>query len=128
MLSVSPVVKIFLYGQAADLRRGYDGLASIVQESMEQDPLSGSLFVFVNKRANRIKLLYWNETGYAIWMKRLEVGTFELPRAGESEPPRVKITPSRAMPFEPWISTRSRRGMCSPCRAVSAAASRSHRC
>jgi transposase len=95
MLSVSPVVKIFLYGQAADLRRGYDGLASIVQEAMEEDPLSGSLFVFVNKRANRIKLLYWDETGYAIWMKRLEVGTFELPRAGESESARVKITPSQ---------------------------------
>ena len=84
MLSVSPVVKIFLYGQAADLRRGYDGLASIVQESMEQDPLAGSLFVFVNKRANRFKMLYWDETGYAIWMKRLEVGTFEIPRVGDA--------------------------------------------
>ena len=95
MLSVSPVVKIFLYGQAADLRRGYDGLAAIVQEAMEEDPLSGSLFVFVNKRANRIKLLYWNETGYAIWMKRLEVGTFEVPRVGDDESPTVTITPSQ---------------------------------
>jgi transposase len=95
MLSVSPVVKIFLYGQAADLRRGYDGLASIVQEAMDEDPLSGSLFVFVNKRANRIKMLYWNETGYAIWMKRLEVGTFEIPKVGNDESPSVKITPSQ---------------------------------
>jgi transposase len=93
MLSVSPVVKIFLYGQAADLRRGYDGLASIVQDAMDEDPLSGSLFVFVNKRANRIKMLYWDETGYAIWMKRLEVGTFEIPRVGESL--SIKITPSQ---------------------------------
>ena len=94
MLSVSPVVKIFLYGQTADLRRGYDGLASIVQESMKEDPLCGSLFVFVNKRANRIKLLYWDETGYAIWMKRLEVGSFELPSVDDETATSVKITPS----------------------------------
>ena len=95
MLSVSPVVKIFLYGQAADLRRGYDGLASIVQEAMDEDPLSGSLFVFVNKRANRIKMLYWDETGYAIWMIRLEVGAFEIPNVGDDESPSVTITPSQ---------------------------------
>ena len=95
MLSVSPVVKIFVYGQAADLRRGYDGLAAIVQESMEEDPLSGSLFVFVNKRGNRIKLLYWDETGYAIWMKRLEVGSFELPQVEDGASPRVQVTPSQ---------------------------------
>jgi hypothetical protein len=64
MLSVSPGVKIFLYAQAADLRRGYDGLASIVQEAMGEDPLSGSLFLFVNKRGNRIKLFYWDRDGY----------------------------------------------------------------
>jgi transposase len=63
MLSVSPAVKIFLYGQAADLRRGYDGLAAIVQGAMGEDPLSGSLFVFVNKRGNRIKLCIGTETG-----------------------------------------------------------------
>jgi transposase len=95
MLSVSPVVKIFVYGQAADLRRGYDGLAAIVQESMEEDPLSGSLFVFVNKRGNRIKLLYWDETGYAIWMKRLEVGSFELPQVEDDASARVQVTPSQ---------------------------------
>ena len=95
MLSISPAVKIFLYGQAADLRRGYDGLAAIVQDSMGEDPLSGSLFVFVNKRRNRIKMLYWDQDGYAIWMKRLETGSFELPRVGEGESSRVKITPSQ---------------------------------
>jgi len=95
MLSISPVVKIFVYGQPADLRRGYDGLAAIVQHAMQEDPLSGSLFVFVNKRGNRIKLLYWDDTGYAIWMKRLEVGSFELPKLGDATPVSVKITPSQ---------------------------------
>jgi transposase len=95
MLSISPVVKIFVYGQPADLRRGYDGLAAIVQHAMQEDPLSGSLFVFVNRRGNRIKLLYWDDTGYAIWMKRLEMGSFELPKIGHAASPSVKITPSQ---------------------------------
>jgi transposase len=94
MLSVSPSVKVFLYGQAADLRRGYDGLAAIVKDAMGEDPLSGSLFVFVNKRGNRIKLLYWDRDGYAIWMKRLESGTLEVPRADDPESRRLKITAS----------------------------------
>ncbi len=92
MLSVPSAVKIFLYGQAADLRRGYDGLAAIVQGAMGEDPLSGSLFVFVNKRGNRIKLLYWDRDGYAIWMKRLERGTLEMPQADDPEAVSLKIT------------------------------------
>lgn len=57
------MVNIFLYGQVADLRRGFDGLATIVQEAMGEDPLSGSLFIFLNRRRNRIKLLYWDTDG-----------------------------------------------------------------
>lgn len=95
MLSVPSAVKIFLYGQAADLRRGYDGLAAIVQNAMGEDPLSGSLFMFVNKRCNRIKLLYWDRDGYAIWMKRLERGTLEIPEADDPDVASVKITASQ---------------------------------
>lgn len=95
MLSVSPAVKIFLYNDVADLRRGYDGLASIVQEAMGEDPLSGSLFVFVNRRRNRIKVLYWDSDGYAIWMKRLEVGSLELPKVQDRDAASVKITASQ---------------------------------
>ena len=95
MLSLSPAVKIFLYGQPADLRRGYDGLAAIAEQAMKEDPLSGSLFIFVNKRGNRIKLLYWDRDGYAIWMKRLERGSFELPASSDSDSPCVKITASQ---------------------------------
>ena len=95
MLSVSSGVKVFLYAPHADLRRGYDGLAAIVQEAMGENPLSGSLFVFVNKRRNRIKLLYWDRDGYAIWMKRLERGTLELPKAKDPEAASLKITASQ---------------------------------
>ena len=95
MLSVPPSVKIFLYGQAADLRRGYDGLASIVQDAMGEDPLSGALFIFVNKRGNRIKLLYWDRDGYAIWMKRLEIGNFQLPEPKDPDAAKIKLTASQ---------------------------------
>lgn len=95
MLSVPSSVKIYLYSQAADLRRGYDGLAAIVQSSMNEDPLSGSLFIFVNKRGNRIKLLYWDRDGYAIWMKRLEVGSFEIPKPDDPKSTSVKMTASQ---------------------------------
>lgn len=95
MLSVAPRTKIFLYTQHADLRRGYDGLAAIVQDAMGEDPLSGSLFAFVNKRANRIKLLYWDDDGYAIWMKRLEKGSLELPTIRDTQAASLKITASQ---------------------------------
>lgn len=95
MLSISPAVKIFLYAEAADLRRGYDGLASLVTDAMGENPLSGHLYLFINRRHNRIKMLYWAGDGYAIWMKRLERGSFELPRASDSDARSVKITPSQ---------------------------------
>jgi transposase len=94
MLSVSPAVKIFLYNDIADLRRGYDGLASIVQGAMGEDPLSGSLYVFLNRRRNRIKMLYWDDDGYAVWMKRLERGCFEMPQVDATDGASLKITAS----------------------------------
>ena len=94
MLSISPAVKIFLYAEPADLRRGYDGLASLVTDAMGEDPLSGHLYLFINRRHNRIKLLYWAGDGYAIWMKRLERGSFELP-ASASQSRSVQITASQ---------------------------------
>lgn len=110
MLTVGSPVKVYLYCRAADLRRGYDGLASIVQSAMQQDPLSGSLFVFVNKRGNRIKILYWDRDGYAIWMKRLERGTLKLPQPQEENDSSVKITASQlAMILEGLELSRVRR-------------------
>jgi transposase len=63
------------------MRKGFDSLAALVQTHLDQDALSGDLFVFRSRRGDRIKLLWWDEDGYALFYKRLEVGTFPLPAA-----------------------------------------------
>ena len=72
MLSLPPTVRIWLAAEPVDLRKSFDGLAALVQEGLRGDPLSGDIFVFRNKAADRIKLLVWEEDGYAIWYKKQE--------------------------------------------------------
>ena len=79
MLSLSSALRIFLAVEPADMRKGFDGLSQLVRERIAQDPLSGHLFVFRNRRRERIKILYWDRDGLAIWYKRLETGSFQLP-------------------------------------------------
>jgi transposase len=75
-------IRVFVAVPPADLRKGYDGLARLARDVIAQDPLSGHLFVFANRRRDRIKILYWDRDGYAVWMKRLEQGTFRWPASG----------------------------------------------
>ena len=84
MLSVPTKVRIFLCRSAIDMRKGFDGLHGVVLEVLRQDPLSGDLFVFLNKRRDRVKLLIWDGDGMLIVYKRLERGTFALP-AGSAD-------------------------------------------
>jgi transposase len=79
MLSFPPAVRIWLAVQPVDCRRSFDGLAEQVRVHLQQDPLSGHVFVFRNKRADRVKLLYWDEDGFVLVYKRLEEGTFPWP-------------------------------------------------
>lgn len=90
MLSLPPTIRIWLSAQPADLRKSFDSLAALAREGLQGDPLSGDLFLFRNKSADRIKLLIWEEDGYAIWYKRLEQGTFRFPAAPDGSP-RVEI-------------------------------------
>lgn len=91
MLSLPAALRIFLAVEPADLRKGFDGLAQLARARIAQDPLSGHLFVFRNKRRDRIKILYWDRDGFALWYKRLEQGTFRFPEAKDG---RVEVTPA----------------------------------
>jgi hypothetical protein len=70
-------VRIYLCTKPTDLRKGFDGLQGMVREFLGQDPLSGHLFLFLNRRRDRVKILLWDRDGFVIWYKRLEAGTFQ---------------------------------------------------
>jgi transposase len=82
MLSLCLPGRVFLCTLPTDMRKSFDSLASLVQQQLGQDPLAGDLFVFRSKRGDRVKLLYWDQDGLAIWYKRLEEGTFVVPAVG----------------------------------------------
>lgn len=82
MLFVHDASRYFLYQHAADMRKSFYSLAALVREQMLGDPLSGDIFIFVSRSRNQIKLLRWERDGFAIYTKRLEQGTYELPPTG----------------------------------------------
>ena len=79
MLSLTAATRIYLYRAACDMRKSFDSLCGLIRSELGANPLSGSLFVFVNRRRNMVKLLYWDQDGLAIWYKRLERGSFTPP-------------------------------------------------
>jgi transposase len=85
VLSLTGAIRIYLYRGACDMRKGFDGLCGMVRTELGADPLSGSLFVFVNRRRTMLKVLYWDTAGLAIWYKRLEQGCFTLPHMTPSD-------------------------------------------
>lgn len=82
MLNLSCSVRIFLAREPVDFRKAHDGLHAIVRDEFGEDPLSGHVFVFLNKRVDRVKLLVWDRNGFWLLYKRLERGTFRPPAAG----------------------------------------------
>jgi transposase len=92
MLALPPSVRVFLATGATDIRKSFDGLSALAQSVLEQDPLSGHLFVFCNRRRDRLKILYWDRSGFWILHKRLEKGTFAWPREDDSAGVRLELT------------------------------------
>lgn len=78
LLSTAPR-RILAYSEPVDMRKSFDGLVGLVQNVLEEDPLSGTLFVFFNRRGNYLKLVTWDRTGFCLFAKRLEQGRFRLP-------------------------------------------------
>lgn len=96
MLSVPRYTRIFLARSPVDMRKSFHGLTALTESVLEQDPLSGQLFVFVNRRRDRMKVLYWGGTGYCIWYQQLEQGSYQLPVASALDAKEgIEITPSQ---------------------------------
>lgn len=83
MLTFAGRAKVYLAAEPVDLRRGHDGLCSLVRNTLELDPFAGHLFVFVGRRGDRIKVLFWDRGGFVLYYKRLARGRFRLPRVPE---------------------------------------------
>ena len=79
MIALAPQIRVFLYRVPTDMRKSFHGLIALTESALKQDPLSGSLFVFFNRRRDRIKILYWGQTGFCIWYQQLQQGTYQLP-------------------------------------------------
>jgi transposase len=91
MLTLPASVRIYVAAEAVDLRRGFDGLAAATRSLIREDPLNGHLFVFLNRRRNRIKLLVWDRSGYLLLYKRLELGNFHLPAEPEEGRRHIEV-------------------------------------
>lgn len=79
MVGLTSSLRYFMYVPPADMRKGFDGLSGLISGELNRDPLDGSVYIFINRRKDRIKLLLWDRTGMLLFYKRLEKGTFELP-------------------------------------------------
>lgn len=95
MLPVHAQTKIYLARDPADMRKSFRGLIALTDGVLQKDPLSGHLFVFLNRRRDMMKVLYWDLTGYCIWHKRLEVGRFQLPSASVDNLTGIELSPGQ---------------------------------
>lgn len=84
MFLIEPNVRIWLYTQPTDMRKSYNGLCALASNALAENPTSGALFAFINRRKTHIKILYFDGSGFCIWCKRLEQGQFNY-RSGSSD-------------------------------------------
>lgn len=95
MLHLAANTRIFLAVEPTDMRKGFDGLFALAERVICQDPFSGHLFVFRNRRRDRLKIMWWDRDGLAIWYKRLEKGSFQFPTdlasGADEQPPQCEM-------------------------------------
>ena len=96
MLSISRTTRVFLATAPTDMRKGFDGLFALVENVIREDPYSGHLFVFRNRKRDRLKVLWWDRDGLAIFYKRLESGSYQFPMDAGVKVSVVKSTVSNA--------------------------------
>lgn len=85
MFGIGDKHRLYLYDQVCDMRKGFDGLSGIVQSKLGRDPTDGCIYIFINRRKNRMKLLEWQSSGFMLYYKRLEQGTFEFDTSHETK-------------------------------------------
>jgi transposase len=107
MIMLPSAVRIFLCTRPTDMRKSFDGLTGLVQECFGQDPLTGHLFLFLNRRRDCLKILYFDRDGLAIWYKRLEAGTFQRPSTADGD--GVELQPAQLAMILSGIDMRSAR-------------------
>lgn len=91
MLNISPGVRIFVHALPTDMRKSFDGLYAIVKHAFGKDVLEGDYFVFLNRIRDRCKILFWDRDGLVVWAKRLEQGSFQLPRQADAATLTVEV-------------------------------------
>ena len=118
ILATSRGVRVYAYPEAVDLRKGYDGLFGLVKQGLRRDPLSGELYLFVNKRRDSCKVLVWDGTGLWILTKRLEKGAFSWPKNLAEGQTKLSLAPQalamltdgvdlRGAQLRPWYERES---------------------
>jgi transposase len=109
MLTLPPTVRVFLAVGVTDMRKQFDGLAALTRDVLSQDPLSGHLFCFCNRRRDRVKILYFDRSGYWMFAKRLEKGTFRWPSSQDVGAAGVEMTAEELTLILGGLDTRSMR-------------------
>jgi len=108
MLTLPPSVKIYVATERVDMRKSFNGLAGFVRDHLGDQPMSGHLFVFIGKRRDKMKILWWDRHGWALFYKRLERGTFRLPEA-QADDVRIEIAATDLSMILDGIDIRSTR-------------------
>ena len=100
MYALTSTLNYYLYNSPTDMRMSFNGLCGIVQSRMRRSPISGEVFIFINKRRDHMKLLHWEYGGFILYYKRLESGTFELPAQNRHEATSELFWPQLMMMVE----------------------------